>query len=325
MSMSFQFQSSHRRAIHEALSRFLQIDEDTQHELIEAIEQTGYFCVFGYGSLIGDPHAGSDEQFLGIARGVKRDAVFSDRYYCGKPDRLGLTLGLAPTGNLDDKLYGLVHASHIGASEAYNSLLDNIMALVRRETSFNPIYTYKIIDVEVADNRTGPVKAVACGTDEQHPQYVGPTVEDSRHGHLTFAEKAAVIADSYGHPGASVRSTGLAYWRYILDCSYQIGVEPEPHIRKLVAITNAFRTKLPPEAQERLSLLERSDNLDPRVYEVDEAAMAVSPTDVADYLRRGRDRLGNKDPLSPKSFGILSKIMADLNMPDSLVVAPVMA
>ncbi|HVY13549.1 MAG TPA: gamma-glutamylcyclotransferase [Alphaproteobacteria bacterium] len=96
---SFHFDDSDRAKIDGALQHYLDIDNENRKVLIDEIERTGRMQVFGYGSLIADPHTPPDEQTPGVLVGHRRDAVFTDRHLRGTPRLLGLTMGIYATGN----------------------------------------------------------------------------------------------------------------------------------------------------------------------------------------------------------------------------------
>jgi cation transport regulator ChaC len=265
-----------RQRIDDALSRYLEMDAVNRAALIEDMAATGELRVFGYGSLMGNPHIPPELQYQGTVAGLRRDAIFYDRHYRGTPETMGVTLGVIPSLDPAERLNGLVLVTKIEDHGNFAAhALGSIRAFAKRETSFNPIYIYHLVDVE---GPQGIVKAIICGTSTDTPQYLGPTVEQGGFGYLKFDEKAFKIADSVGVIGASTRNTGLSYWRYILDCTYKAGLEPEPHIKKLVSMANTIRASdayRKVTTAEHIALLEQLEDtperaaFDPRVFETD--------------------------------------------------------
>ena len=325
-----------RAEIDAALDRYLVMSKQDRAALIEDIEQTGTFRVFGYGSLMGDPHADPDEEYEGHLPGWQRGVYCKDRHYRGKPDELGVTMGAEPVEGGD--LRGVVKVEKAEASSAdfKDRVLRSIHAFALRETSANPIYAYKVVDVETEGH--GTVKALICAADPENPLYLGddpaPIIEGDKvvdaEG-LSVEEKAAMIASCKGVDGASARNTGLDYWQFILHCTYEAGQEPEPHILEMVQLANAHRALLPEDERLELEAIEsrNSDrqNYDPRAFATADAREIIGyDPEYQDHDRselaliHARNAIGDEDPLSAEELRIIERNKGELE--EILAVEP---
>ena len=228
-----------RAQIDHALSRYLHMDEADRVQLIDDIERTGQFRVFGYGSLIGDSASDNDNEYGGSLAGWEKGAFCKDRHYRGTPENLGVTMGALPTEDAKGSLPGVIQQIDATrqSGDFSGRILEHIKDFARRETSANPIYEYKVVEVETTKN--GAVKALICAADEKNPLYLGRDGEQ-----LTLHEKAAIIATSIGAPGASPRNTGMAYWRDHIKCCDLGGFEPDESIKELVQLAEVYRAQL---------------------------------------------------------------------------------
>jgi len=332
--MTLQLSRDHRVDIDTTLSRFLEMKESDREEIIRSIE-SGMFCVFGYGSLMGDPHADFDEEFAAFITGHRRDAAFSDRHFRGTPDKLGITMGLVPTQNPEDRVHGLVRVVRFqeadGSSNYVGRVRHSLRALFKRETSFNPIYEYqartaKVFEGEVQaiKDRFGEVTGIVCGTNIEHPQYIGPAVETPDAKRLSKWQKAAIMATSIGSANTTTtRRTGMAYWRFALNDQYRYaeiyGVPPDPHIVELVQIANAFRSMLSVRMLDTLAIweqrtLEERKDFDDLVFTVNREAFArvTNSEQIGKLYRQARRKMGRGDPLPADRLVILEQRMREL-------------
>lgn len=237
----FELSDVEREKIDQALTRYLHMDAVDRAALINDIEVTGSFRQVGYGSLIGDPASETDKQYSGVVKGWEKGAFCKDRHYRGTPEKLGVTMGALPTIDGEGELPGVVMeiSSDGDSSNFANRILRNIKEFALRETSLNPIYEYKVVDVD--SKRHGRVKAIICAADPKNPLYLG---RDGEENGLTIEEKAAIIATSKGVPGASPRNTGMAYWRDHIKCCELGGFKPDPKIEELVRLAELYRAEL---------------------------------------------------------------------------------
>jgi len=311
------FSDQDRQEIDFALKKYLDMAEEDRVVLIADIERTGTFRVFGYGSLMGDPHANPDEQYEGALPSWKRGVYCQDRHYRGRPDELGVTMGAEPSVDESAQVLGLVQVQKASGNEDLpfkDRVLNSIHQFALRETSANPIYAYKVVEVETELH--GPVKALICAADPENPLYLGddpaPVFGDGGEvigaKGLSTEEKAAMIASCKGMPGASARNTGLDYWQYILHCTYSAGQEPEPHILQMVQLANAYRAGLPEAERADLEAIEAKnpdrENYDPRAFvaadhrEIIGYDVERQDVDRSELSRvHARHALGNEDPM----------------------------
>lgn len=319
----FELTEEERAMIDGALSRYLHMDEADRSVLINDIELTGGFRQFGYGSLIGDPSSENDKEYGGVAPGWEKGAFCKDRHYRGTPENLGVTMGALPTEDGTGGLPGVIQEINAGSDDGNfaNRVLKNIKDFALRETSLNPIYEYKVIDVET--KRHGTVKGLVCAADPENPLYLGRDGET-----LTIEEKAAIIATSMGVPGASPRNTGMAYWRDHVKCCELGGFEPDENIQKLVGLAEVYRAQLEhddPKLFAELVAIEAKNApagakegityADP-VYDVTTVSASEDPRRVLDLRNgaiSGADLL--TDPLSPADIRHINVLKAELETP----------
>lgn len=321
----YQLTDDERTSIDNALSRYLHMDEKNRSLLINDIELTGGFRVFGYGSLIGDPASENDTEYGGVAGGWEKGPFCKDRHYRGTPENLGVTMGALPTENGKGGLPGVIQEINSGEDSTgfANRVLENIKDFALRETSLNPIYEYKVVDVET--RRNGSVKALICAADPSNPLYLGRDGED---GGLTIEEKASIIATSRGVPGASPRNTGMAYWRDHVKCCELGGFEPDPKIQRLVALAEVYREQLrhdDPELFEELIQIEQQNApagakfgvtyADP-IYNVETVSASEDTRRVVD-LRHGAIKAADllNDPLTLQQIGHIQTLKQELEAP----------
>ncbi|PCJ02233.1 MAG: hypothetical protein COB14_02595 [Alphaproteobacteria bacterium] len=190
-----------------------------------------------------------------------------------------------------------------------------------RETSLNPIYEYKVIDVDT--KRHGTVKGLVCAADPKNPLYLGRDDET-----LSIEEKAAIIATSKGVPGASPRNTGMAYWRDHVKCCELGGFEPDENIQKLVGLAEVYRAQLEHDDPELFAELVTNEAqnapagakegityADP-VYQVATISASEDPRRVVD-LRNGAVNSADllTDPLSPVEIHQINVLKVELETP----------
>lgn len=321
----FELTEDERAEIDGALSRYLHMADDDRAALIEDIEMTGGLRQFGYGSLIGDPSSENDIEYGGVAKGWEKGAFCKDRHYRGTPENLGVTMGALPTEDGKGGLPGVIQEINAGDGDGSfaDRVLKNIKDFALRETSLNPIYEYKVVDVET--RRNGTVKGLICAADQSNPLYLG---RDGEEGGLTIEEKAAIIAISKGVPGASPRNTGMAYWRDHVKCCELGGFEPDPGIQRLVALAEVYREQLEhdnPELFAELVAIEKKNApagakfgvtyADP-IYNVETVSASEDPRRVSD-LRSGAIEAADllTDPLTAEQIEHIQTLKDELEAP----------
>ncbi len=312
------FSQSERAQIEHALTRYLEMKPEDCAILIQDIEQTGAFRVFGYGSLMGDPTAPPDKEFRGTLQGWERGAFCMDRYYRGTPLDLGVTMGALSSENA--KIEGLVQLVDIDDAQDTSfadRILDSIHKFALRETSSNPIYQYKLVDINTDTH--GTVKALICAADPDNSLFLGGgqpvMLPDGTIEGLSLEEASAMIAASKGEPGASIRNTGIAYWQFVLDCTYKAGLEPEPHIKALVSKANYFRSLMPENERRELEALDnlgderqKRENYDLRVFEMADESDPERGRWLLQHARNELKRMsGNQDPLHPDKARVIEE------------------
>lgn len=320
----FPLTEEERIKIDTTLSRYLHMDKDDRAALINDIEITGSFRQFGYGSLIGDPASENDKEYAGKATGWEKGAFCKDRHYRGTPEKLGVTMGALNTENGKGFLPGVIQEicadKHEDTSFA-DRVLKNIKDFALRETSLNPIYEYKVIDVET--KRQGTVKALICAADPKNPLYLGRDGEV-----LTIEEKAAIIATSKGVPDASPRNTGMAYWRDHVHCCKLGGFEPDQKIQTLVELAEKYRAQLEidnPELFAKLTASEEKGSPTGRtedvtyatpVYKVPVVSASDNPPCVIDLQDRAIKQANLlTDPLSSEQIEKIQMLKNELEAP----------
>ena len=320
----FSLTENERTEIGTALSRYLHMADSDRAALINDIEMTGSFRQFGYGSLIGDPSSENDKEYGGIAEGWEKGAFCKDRHYRGTPDKLSVTMGALETENGEGGLPGVVQeisADENGEGCFADRVLKNIKDFALRETSLNPIYEYKVVDITT--KRHGAVKALICAADPENPLYLGRDGEV-----LTIEDKAAIIATSKGVPDSSPRNTGMAYWRDHVHCCSLGGFEPDPKIQKLVELAEQYRAQLEidnPALFAELTILEaksaptgaaKSVTYATPVYNVDVISASNNPKRVIE-LRDGaiEDADLLTDPLSAARLKEIQILKDELEAP----------
>ncbi len=320
----FALKGDERSEINAALSRYLHMDCSERAALINDIEMTGSFRQFGYGSLIGDPSSENDKEYGGVAEGWEKGAFCKDRHYRGTPDKLGVTMGALETEDGTGGLPGVVQEISAGKNNEgsfSDRVLKNIKDFALRETSLNPIYEYKVVDVTT--QRHGDVKALICAADSKNPLYLGRDGET-----LTIEEKASVIATSIGIPGASPRNTGMAYWRDHVHCCTLGGFKPDEKIQNLVELAEQYRAQLEiddPELFTQLTTLEAQDapagaeegvTYASAVYDVEVISASNNPIRVIELRSRAIENANLlTDPLSADQLTQIQTLKSELEAP----------
>ena len=253
------FSNDDRALIKTTLQSYLDIDPADCDALITDIEMTGSFRHFGYGSLIGDPASETDAQYGGAVDGWEKGAFCKDRAFRGKSNDLGVTMGAIEVSD-SAPLKGVVNEIHEqGSDDFVDRVIRNIKDFALRETGLNPIYKYRVVDVNT--DKKGTVKALICAADHENPLYLGPDKEQ-----LSLEQKAVIIATSIGDKDAdgkfisNPRHTGMAYWRDHIYCCHLGGFDPDPKIKRLVELAEYYREQLKtadPQAYSWLNSIER--------------------------------------------------------------------
>ncbi len=320
----FALTDDERAKIDAALSKYLHMADDDRVALINDIEVTGSLRQFGYGSLIGDPSSENDKEYGGVAEGWEKGAFCKDRHYRGTPENLGVTMGALETEDGEGGLPGVVqeiNASKNDEGSFADRALKNIKDFAFRETSLNPIYEYKVIDVTT--KRNGVVKALICAADPKNPLYLGRDGEV-----LTIEEKAAIIATSKGVIDSGPRNTGMAYWRDHVHCCKLGGFEPDAKIQKLVELAEKYRAQLEiDDPQLFAELTARESQSAPKgatdgvtyataVYDVDVISASDNPKRVIE-LRNEAIEGANllTDPLNAAQTETIQRHKAELEAP----------
>jgi cation transport regulator ChaC len=307
-------------ALDDALGRYLHMDEEHRHLLLQEILKHRRFRIFAYGSLIYDPAIPPDRQEKARLQGWETGPFCKDRHLRGLPTRLGITMGALPSANPADQIHGVVLEINLDAQtpDATAGVIDAIRRFARRETTLNPIYRYDMVKVVTASGN--PVHALICRADEATPLFLGRTTPlRSAPRRMTLFEKAAIVSTARGTPKSSPRETGLDYFRYILHSRYAAGVRPEPWLRNLVEGTNALRRMLPARARAKLARLEQPNRLlahktmlDRRVFRCDPHYAALDPRRIAALRERLRRKMGWREPLPPEQLARTRRLFSHL-------------
>jgi len=199
------------------------------------------------------------DKYGGAVDGWEKGAFCKDRAFRGKSNDLGVTMGAIEVSD-SAPLKGVVNEIHEqGSDDFVDRVIRNIKDFALRETGLNPIYKYRVVDVNT--DKKGTVKALICAADHENPLYLGPDKEQ-----LSLEQKAVIIATSIGDKDAdgkfisNPRHTGMAYWRDHIYCCHLGGFDPDPKIKRLVELAEYYREQLKtadPQAYSWLNSIER--------------------------------------------------------------------
>lgn len=257
------FTVKERDRIDAALEDALSIDSPADRAgIIDEIERSGAVRVFGYMSLISNPHTQTDAQIDARLEGYKRSFCVMDIFYKGTPEYPGLTMGLDATDADGAEIPGQILETSRAASETQGAdftdrVVEFIEKLGKRENPPTmPVYAFKLLDVATDDGRS--VKAITCVADEDGPLYVGDT--------LSLDEKAAIIATAcaakrtsgpYANDKTPGKRPNLDYLRFVAQDAEKQGTPLEPEIAALLDKANAYRQAMPEERRKKLEALEK--------------------------------------------------------------------
>ncbi|MFZ4762929.1 MAG: gamma-glutamylcyclotransferase [Alphaproteobacteria bacterium] len=162
--------------------------------LQDAIEKTGKLYVFGYGSLMWNPHMQPNDIIDATLSGYQRDFCVPDKRFRGadSENQTGLTLGLCPVMNGDAQV-----AQVSGKILAYDAAdaVESLRSFYEREKpSSSGGYVFKAVKATL--NNGTVVTALTCVADINHPGVAQAST-------MNIQQKAYAIAYCWGENGTN--------------------------------------------------------------------------------------------------------------------------
>ena len=229
--------------------------------------------IFGYGSLIDKPVRSPTSVSAGHLWDWRRD------FCCvctrsGTFENPGLTLGL---NNIEGAITGGAILKYSGLPVEEKLCILDVFA--RREVpKGNPMYSFRILDIEEKDGTLTP--AIVCVTNTEISSYFGDgltedekqTLSPAEQEELSIQRKAHILAAAYSQERKGDHRTSKSYFDRFVRIPVELQRQQKPqepltrhqralerehdYIMRLAHATDTIRASLSPEQQELLHMIE---------------------------------------------------------------------